>query len=237
MSKLPEDRVRIPIKFVDGSVEFFYGGDLPIANGAVGEVVLDKSCVTDQKFLAHLKKKSLHKIMPEGTKLMVALTIKSRVPISKELAGHLIRLPLDKICTSKLFTRFGVNAETRFIEIVVGPASARKLNRDPKSEGGIWLELEGLEPQGVKVSSIQLPHGVTDEEVESLNYAFTLLSERYEPWRRSHTGSVYERIFYQEESGVWHPLNVLRNAAVTNEEQSLIRDRWSDIRAQLKLNF
>jgi hypothetical protein len=82
-----------------------------------------------------------------------------------------------------------------------------------------------------------LPEGITDEEVDSLDYAFILLSEKFEPWRRSHTGNIYERIFYQEESGIWHPLNVLRNAAIASKEQRFIRAQWQDICRQLNLNF
>jgi hypothetical protein len=93
-----------------------------------------------------------------------------------------------------------------------------------------------MDPQGLTVSTLKLPEGITDEEVDSLNYAFTLLSDKFEPWRRSHTGNVYERIFYQEENGILHPLNVLRNAAIASEEQKFIRRQWQDISRQLNLN-
>jgi hypothetical protein len=36
-----------------------------------------------------------------------------------------------------------------------------------------------------------------------------------------------------EASGGWHPLNVLRNAAIASEEQKFIRRQWQDICKQL----
>ena len=236
MSKLPEDRVRIPVKLVDGRWEFFYGGDVPISEGTVGELVVGKAHVTNGEFIARLKKKTSYKVMGKGTRLMVALNIKNKPALGSGLVAHLKKLPIEKISRDKKFARFGVNENTRFVEIMVGDGGNNK-SLFGSEDSGIWLELEGMEPQGVSVSSLILPEGITDQKIDSLNYAFTLLSEKYEPWRMAHTGSIYERIFYEEENGVWCPLNVLRNAAIATEEQNLIRQRWQDIRAQLNLNF
>ena len=49
-------------------------------------------------------------------------------------------------------------------------------------------------------------------EANSLNHAFTLLSERYETHRVSHTGSAFKRVFWFDESwNGWRPLEILRN--------------------------
>jgi hypothetical protein len=237
MSKLAENKIRIPVKLVDGKWEFFYGGDVPIAEETFAEIVVDRARITDQEFLTRLKKKTSYKIMEPGTKLIVALTIKNQPKIEGNLQQHFKKIDIKQISIEKKFTRYGVGPETRFVEIMVGKASTRKLNREKSSQGGVWLDLEGMDPQGLTVSTLILPEGITDEEVDSLNYAFTLLSGKFEPWRRSHTGNIYERIFYQEESGVWHPLNVLRNAAIASEEQRFIRAQWQDICRQLNLNF
>ncbi|MCL7744257.1 hypothetical protein LV476_04735 [Guyparkeria hydrothermalis] len=236
MSKLPEDKVRVPVKLVDGRWEFFYGGKVPVSDGATGEIVVDKRHLNDDDFLARLKKKSSHKIMDQGTRLMVALNIKTDPRIGKELSKHLKTIPSGLISIDKRFTRFGVQPHTRFIEITVGAKTPNR-QRSRTEEGGIWLEFEGMEPQGVSVSSLILPEGVIDQRIDSLNHAFTVLSETYEPWRQSHTGSVYERIFYEEENGIWNPLNVLRNATIASEEQNMIRKRWKDICAQLNLDI
>ena len=33
----------------------------------------------------------------------------------------------------------------------------------------------------------------------------------FEPWRKSHTGNIYGRIFYKEKNSKWYPIDVLRN--------------------------
>jgi|AntRauTorcE11898_2_1112593.scaffolds.fasta_scaffold03457_2 hypothetical protein len=235
MSNVSENRVRIPVKLVDGKWEFFYGGTVPIAEETLAEIVVDKTRITDQEFLNRLKKKTSYKIMEPGTKLFVALTIKSQ-SIDVNLRTQLQKIDIKKVSVDKRFSRYGVRPETRFVEIIVGDASKRDVARNKSAQGGVWLELEGMDPQGLTVSTLKLPEGITDEEVDSLNYAFTLLSDKFEPWRRSHTGNVYERIFYQEENGILHPLNVLRNAAIASEEQKFIRRQWQDISRQLNLN-
>lgn len=237
MSKYSEDRIRIPAKRVDGRWEFLYGGGIPVIEGAYAEIVVAKSSVADSKFLERLKRKSSYKIMDSGTKLIVAMTIKDKLKIRSDLLTHLNSIDMNKISSDKKFSRYGVGPQTRFAEIVVGNASKRALALGEPAKGGVWLELEGMEPQGLSVSTLILPEGVADEEVDSLNYAFTLLSMQFEPWRKSHTGNIYERVFYQEENGKWYPLNVLRNAVIATEEHKLIKEQWKIISSQLNLKF
>jgi hypothetical protein len=52
-------------------------------------------------------------------------------------------------------------------------------------------------------------------EAESLNHAFTLISEAYETKRRSHSGNVFERAYAQDERGNWQKLDELRLKAIT----------------------
>jgi hypothetical protein len=52
-------------------------------------------------------------------------------------------------------------------------------------------------------------------KVVSLNHAFTVLSERYETNRLSHTGNVFERVFYFDSAaGRWRVLGELRAQVV-----------------------
>lgn len=100
-----------------------------------------------------------------------------------------------KLDQSRRFSKLVVTGEAFFVRIVVGGSSVKEKLKGGQAEGGIRLQIEGMEPQGVTVSIFLLPEGVTDGEVDSLNYAFTLLSEKYEPWRSSHTDNIYERMF------------------------------------------
>ena len=82
---------------------------------------------------------------------------------------------------------------------------------------------------------MRVPQPVSVQPLESLNHAFTKLSELYEPWRQSHTGNVYTRVLFQETNGKWYPLEVLRKAATARDEHALIKAHWSRIEQQLLL--
>jgi hypothetical protein len=51
-------------------------------------------------------------------------------------------------------------------------------------------------------------------EARSVNHAYSLISEAYEGWRRSHTGNVFREVFFQssDPDGLpwWRPLGDLR---------------------------
>ncbi|MBC8751519.1 MULTISPECIES: hypothetical protein [Paraburkholderia] len=91
-----------------------------------------------------------------------------------------------------------------------------------------------FEIAGIVTSQILVPLIVSEEPLDSLNHAFTRLSEKFEPWRKSHTGNVYDRVLYQEKSGRWYPLNVLRDAAIAREEHEFIRAEWVRIQKVLR---
>ena len=80
-----ETPIRIPVRLVDGVWEYFYGGGLPIEDGAIGSLQVDRHTIQDEEFLSLIKRKTSHKILHQGTELLVALTIKSE----PKLSGHL----------------------------------------------------------------------------------------------------------------------------------------------------
>jgi hypothetical protein len=60
-----------------------------------------------------------------------------------------------------------------------------------------------------------------------LNHAYTKLSEVFETWRIAHTGNIYYRMLYRERNGIWYPLDILRNAALVNQEQEIALKKMS----------
>lgn len=236
MNIYKRNSIRVPVKLVDGRWEFFYGGQLPIKRGTVGDLLVDKIAIEDKEFLASLKRKSAHKLFKQGTELLVALTIKSRSDLDAELANHLMKAHENKIALADSYYHTLRSNETQFVKISIDAPTPRQLNLDPAENGGVWLLLEGLEPKGLTTSTVKLPDGVSDEPAVSLNHAFTLLSEKYEPWRKAHTGNIYDRILYQEENNKWYPLDVLRNATIAEDEHKFIRAQWAEISKKLKFN-
>jgi len=227
--------IRIPVKLVDGNWEYFYGASLPVKNGAVADLLVDESAVIDKDFLKVLKRKSKHKIIEEGVKLLVALTIKDKPELDPELKKHLKKRSSSGIKLGSSFYYKLRSDDTQFVEISIGALTDKQKQDNPKEDGGIWLELQGMQPKSITTSSIKLPDGVFDDEIISLNHAFTLLSEKYEPWRKSHTGNIYDRFLYQETNGTWYPIEVLRNTEIIKEEHQLIKEQWKRIASELNL--
>jgi len=220
----PKTPIRVPVRLINGQWEFFYGGLVPARDGAIADLIIQKESITDPKFLRLLRKRSEHRLLDEGTALMVVLSVRDTSKIPKELTKLLAEIAPKELSDEYYWTPRP--AGTRFVQITVGPPSAAFARRRPGQSGGVWLQLEGTQPKGVVVSSVVLPDSVSRVAFDSLNHVFTKLSEVFEPWRQSHTGNVYSRVLYREKNEKWYPLERLRRAAEATEEHALIKERW-----------
>lgn len=217
--------IRVPVKFVDGHWEYFYGGGLPVREGAIGDLIIERHSTTDTKFLSTLREKSEYRVLEEGTKLLVALTVRTKL----DEAFQKLLVPARTLKLSDAYHSSPRPDETAFIPVTIGPASEALIKRRNSKEGGVWLQLEDTRPKGITTSSVVLPDAISKEPADSLNHAFTQLSVQYEPWRKSHTGNIYTRVLYQEGNGKWFPLQTLRSAAEAQEEQVLLKEKWAEI--------
>lgn len=228
-------QIRIPVRLIDGTLEYFYGGQVPVADGISAELLLDRIHITDEAFLEAVTKPTKHKIFEIGTELLVALTIRPESALKPALKELLIDRKNIKLSADYYKTIRSQN--TCFVRVCVGQQLGEQpqlpLLTDPNA--GVWLELKGLEPEAITTSPIFVPNVVSKEPLISLNHAFTKLSEAYEPWRLAHTGSIYERVLYQERNSRWYPLSVLRDAAQAKDEHALIKEQWKVIQEQLGL--
>ena len=229
--------LRVPMKLVNGQWEYFYGGALPVKDGTVADMIVDESSFTDKAFINTLKQRSRHKILDEDTELLVALTIKPEPKLDKKIKHHLIPIHFPDIQVSTVFHNNHLSPDTMFVTIKIGGPTDQQVATNDGDGGGLWLDIQGLQPKGLVSSSINLPEGVSDEPAISLNHAFTLLSQAYEPWRKSHTGNIYSRMFYKEKNSRWYPLEILRNTSIAKEEHQLIKEQWDRISKSLGLEF
>ena len=67
-----------------------------------------------------------------------------------------------------------------------------------------------------------------ESTADSLNHAYTWLSERFEPHRISHSGNVFQGVFYRRalvarSTHVWEPLDTLRQGVEALIEQAVER--------------
>lgn len=71
-------KVTVPVKRVGERWEFFYGGDVPVREGSLGELTLCASQISDERFRQRVSQEFVVKILEEGAPLLFALSDRSR---------------------------------------------------------------------------------------------------------------------------------------------------------------
>ena len=186
--------IRIPVRIrTNGGIEYFYGGALPeMGDGTIGDLVVPERSITDQREVSRLQQEHVVRFLPPRSVILFAV---DGTNTPAELEQHLkeaITLGMKK---------------SHAIELT--------LNRIP-----LRLRLRGTKPamlEGVPcwIPSLQI-------EAKSLNHAYRLVSERFEPSRISHSGNVFE-LGYFKSGDTWISLGDLRNAAVARFEMLFSR--------------
>jgi hypothetical protein len=216
------EQVTIPVKRVGDRWEFFYGGDVPATEGAIGELTINTASIKDGQFRERVTQEARVRILEEGATLRVTLS--------------------DRDCSiykpQKEFATGLPAGATRVAEVQIGPVKKKAAQKqldlpDAAEKGGLWLKVKGLERCELYGSTIKMPTDFGVPYAQSLNHAYTLLSERYERHRLAHTGNVYERIFYQDKDQLWYPLGDLRQGVLVRAERKLLSDAWAALELQL----
>jgi hypothetical protein len=163
--------VKIPVKIKNGLIEFYFEGPLPeIENGTLGDLIVPSYSVKNPK---------LKKLLSEERK----------IPLLKK----------DTI----LFVHVQVQADGKHIfrigAIPDEGALKEDLNFVPISlEETLYLYLRGTKHPTLCDVKCKAIHE-EDLRAKSLNHIYTLISEKYEKNRISHTGNVFKKIFYEDE--------------------------------------
>ena len=219
---LSPKNIRIPVRLVDGYWELLYGGPVKVKDGSIGELHVSRDQIEDEVFLKSLTEKRLIRILDQGTELRVALSI--REPLPEPLNKLLVQQDkMDWDRTAK------ISVDSRFVIIHLGGPNDPQTRRGEKN-GGLWLTLEGMEPRGLESSEVILPEVLKLDPAISVNHAFTLLSEYFEPWRKAHTGSIYERVFYRETNSRWYRVGDLREKELAVAERAVIKVLWQEVK-------
>lgn len=215
------EKTSVPVKRVGAAWEFFYGGDVPVKEGTIGELTVASNQITDKKFLEMLGREVSIQVFEEGAALLVALSDpKQASPWSDDFGFKQVsELPAGT---------------TRLEKILVGPPKKKEKQGDLiETKGGLWLKQKGLEKSEIVTSTISLTGEMVGKTAISLNHAFTQLSEKFETHRISHTGNIYARILYQEADKRWYPLARLREGFRADAETTLMGNVWRQIELQL----
>lgn len=219
-------KVTVPIRRVGDRWEFFYGGDVPVKDGTIGELTINIHQIDEDDFRERVTAEHTFKVLEENTPLLVAIS--SRLD-SSPYAG------LDE----KFFPQGVPPGTTCWKQVRLGPQKP-KFEKKGKEQieltpepGGLWLKLKGLEKCELNSSTILMPKGFHQPKALSLNHALTMLSKEYEKHRISNTGNVYCKIFYQDKDECWYPLNDLRQGLKVKAERELLVDLWKQIESKL----
>lgn len=197
---LESKKVTIPVIIRDGKLEYFYGGSLPEFEGSyIGDLVLPESSIKDKEFLNMLQKEVEAEILPENTKLYIVMN-----PMSYEHVDNKYVLKANSIKT----LNYEFSGKILVALILIEPL--RILTRGTKK--AILL------PTKCFIPSLELVF-------ESLNTAYTKISEKYEPNRRTHSGNVFDKCLYHSyDEDIWLSIDYLRGSEEAKYEYSLILD-------------
>lgn len=225
-------QLRIPVRFVDGVWQLPNGGLVPVKGSAEAELLIKRSLISDAEFVQSFERRARYKVLEEGTSLLIRMTVKPDHPppvrlkpflksyhdVQTKLARHLF----DQFNPGTLF----------FVEVKLAGPGDKHVRQFGSEKGGLWLLAQGREFT-LATTTILLPEIIRAKPVWSLNHAYSILSEVFEPWRISHTGNIYKHVFYQERNRTWYPLDILRNEALDRQEQQIANELWNSFMTKM----
>lgn len=188
----PERSVRIPFKVVDGALKYFYGGKLPqLRDGTIGDLVVPHSSLLDSKERDRLEQERIELLLPAGT--LILMRMRNAVQ-SANRSGCRLNPPTFP------------PGEGMFVELL--------LTED------LSLRLRGSKPGALEPAECSIPALGEKATAASLNHGYRLISEVFEPTRRSHAGNVFHEAFVPGEKA-WIPLGNLRSSVEAKFEHLL----------------
>lgn len=207
----------LPLRFVDGRWELLYGGGVEVKEGTYGELRVLQSAIKDDALRERLTRTELVKVFEEGVELRVAL----RKPGAKLLD-----------CRKEVIRREDLPPGCNWlVPIRIAGPSFRTRHIDAK-KGGLWIRQRGVDRTDLVCSGVTLPDKFEPRAASSLNHACTLLSERIETQRISHTLNVYQHVFFLDREAPepwWRPLDVLRQGVIAEMEKGIVAAAWREL--------
>ncbi len=191
-----EKRVQIPVRIgTDGRIDYFYGGPLPkMREGTVGDLVVPEWSIAENREVCRLQKDQVVQILPSGSVVKFAVD-------GRRTPAHL-KKHLENVAT------LGMNKP-----------HAVPVFLDKKA---LALRLRGTKPATLGRVTCWIPS--LQVRAQSLNHAYRLISEQFEPERISHSGNVFELGYCEPESlDRWVSLDTLRKTIAAKFEMQLSR--------------
>lgn len=182
--------VKIPVRVYNGGVKYFYGGNLPQIKNGVVGELILPESSVNDKDFIDISQ------MEQEVQIF---------PTGQSLMFSVSKksIPGDKMIYIKEI-RTAINSSDGFVEIVL---------QEP-----LKLLMRGSKSSILINSKCFIPS--LKKEANSLNIAYTIISEVFETHRSSYTGNVFSKCFYQYDE-LWYSLDNKRE-----NEEGRIEERF-----------
>lgn len=202
--------IKIPVRVVNGSIGFFYDGKMPdLTEGVIGELILPDYAVKDEDLRARLQAEFVAEVIPTGSPLLIGMRFRE---VPEDLWDRLYR------SGGRLLSEDRTLPDRPIRDTEASGLSDDPWRIDPISlvfvavllDEPLALRFRGTKKAVLEGGACIIP-ALPDERrrAESINHAYTLVSQVFEPRRRSHSGNVFKRARYLT-GDRWHRLEDLR---------------------------
>ena len=182
-----QKNLRIGVSFDGQTFRLLNGSALPkVVTGSFAELVISPDAISDSSERATFLREKTAVLLKSGESIMVGVSPNVMADTSK---SGIISAEELKIASPYCF-----------LEV--------RLDQD------LLLRIRG--DQESRLSPCVCIISATETRAESLNHAFTLISQLYETKRRSHSGNVFERAYARSRYGRWCSLAELRSEAIAS---------------------
>lgn len=193
-----EKRTRIPFKVAGSKLVHFYDG-APInelREGTIGDIIVNDFAVGDQSRVKQYNAEREVVFLLKDTQILARISPQSIPPKLREW-----------LIEGKKF--IGASA----IEIILREDLRLRLRGTKEAQ---LLPCPCVVPALAEIAE-------TEELPASVNQAYTLISRYFEPHRRSHTGNIFDCVFYRpEQIDIWQPLRHLRDQLQADHEATIV---------------
>jgi hypothetical protein len=192
-----EQLVKIPFRFTGDVFRYYLGGPLPeLREGTCGEMVVDRAALKNPEDTKRLNEKRRAFFLKKGTLVLV------RVKPS-DLEDARVRCLLGS-------------------ETIIIPGSRNYLFAEVILEATLFLQFRGSKPP--RLCPCPCSCSKLSIRAQSLNHAYSQLSETFEPTRISHAGSIFVNGFvFHDGAQQWVSLQSARDERLELYEERLSR--------------
>ena len=199
MSFIPDEQektAKIPIQVRDGQIQFYFDDSLPdLKEGIIGELVVPYYAVLDPKARKLFSEERKIPLFKKKTLLYVQLRPETPDD-AKPFAPHLLR-PFPKgtrfyVQLDQETPQGGKSVVAQLHDHLVG---VQRIFTRIELQDTLYLWLRGTKAPTLSETPCKIP-ALDNKEAHSVNHACTLLSEKVERHRISHTTNVFKSVYF-----------------------------------------